>query len=955
MKKKLAIFLVVMMVLTAVAPSFAATIIVDQPPVGQDAALDELIMLGVLKERRGDDYLKRQDTVVLLSRLMGQEDQAKAYPINHPFNDVSDSFYNGYLGWAYANQYFMGQSSTEFGFGNYITVQQLQIVLLRALGYYLGEFPGWDVVASTANSLGFGASMPGTAIASRGTMATMTTAAIRANYKGTNETLAARLGHEVKMKADDDKLNIVEFRQVDKKVFELECDESILALKNSIMLKRGNITTSIKEITFPTYGKEVARIELNSNVIDTDYTVTITDEKGQVLTSTTRGQRAELTEINITSETAKLKGFDSSESYYVIVNYEKLDQFGNKIAATIDWSGNGTIRDQGGYIEVRGSSQWVMGMQVILTAIGQRTGKAPIVANKTLSVSEPRKAVTLELGDLMNISKSPDEQFLSKDSNDIWVIPVYAYDQDGDLINDVAYFGQKNSSSSNNVILSPTQGVRWYYPLDGEVRDGKEEQVYLKLYLSDISQQLQGGSSYSMYINLVDKNSGANATQLVEVLPNGVTQMSIDVPDLVVAGTPVEFPFVAYNYVGDQVTKYTSIKDSLAYGSTKITKGAKNGFYWEEDANGDAKLMYRDDEHLSSTYATPVYKTLILNGTNPIQLNFTVNPPAVPQGIVGIQDGVYRYYAKDNRILRLGMSDFRFEDQYGMEYENVSLPSGFELVFSGDGNEINNAHDVEIDLNNVGTYTVTATLWQNGSIIDEQTFDFGVLDANDIDSYVVTQIGKVYAPSSPNSSRYGKEVEVKGREAGYDVKLPAGVISNVSAVTEQQYLMVSGSQASGFTVYGTSNGGALTSDRSGQLIVQYSVGGMSKADQQAVVVSPEVPKAVKVELKSAPNALLSGNTISATVEAGDFLVLDKPYKEYSSFGSFLPAFFQVTDQYGMVRTDAVNYMYVKDNSKYSVNNDDYSLIISGTPESGDVFTIVIVTNLGTSELKVVVR
>ena len=50
MKKKLAILLTVLMVLTAVAPSFAATIIIDQPPVGQDAALDELIMLGVLKE-----------------------------------------------------------------------------------------------------------------------------------------------------------------------------------------------------------------------------------------------------------------------------------------------------------------------------------------------------------------------------------------------------------------------------------------------------------------------------------------------------------------------------------------------------------------------------------------------------------------------------------------------------------------------------------------------------------------------------------------------------------------------------------------------------------------------------------------------------------------------------------------------------------------------------------------
>ena len=953
MKKKLAILLTVLMVLTAVAPSFAATIIVDQPPVGQDEALDELITLGVLKERRGDDYLKRQDTVVLLSRLMDQEDQANVYPINHPFNDVTDSFYNGYLGWAYANQYFMGKSTTEFGFGDFITTQELQIVLLRSLGYYLGEFPGWDVVASTAGSLGFGTSVPGTALASRGTMADFTTSAIRANYKGTNETLAARLGHDVQTKADNAQLNILSFAQVGPKVFELECDENIEALENSIQVKRGNITNSIEEITFPTYGKETARIEMTSNIMDTNYTAMITDTKGQTLSATIVGERPYLADILITSSTAKVLGYTGTDMNKVIINYETVDQFDNEINASITWSGSGSVSDKGGYLEIYSSSSWQLGQTVMITGIASVTGQAPVVVNRSLKVSEPRKAVSIRLGDIENLDEDPDDEYPVQGSNDVWGIPVTAIDQEGDEITDIDYFGSKNSVTSNNVILSPSDGTLvWYYPSSSQVADGKEEQVYVRVYASSFS---ENSVPTTVYVNLVDKNSGASDSSIVELLPSGVNKFIVDEPDMVVAGTPVEFPFEAYNYVGDEVKKYDTLKDSIYVNGNKLTKGEKSGFYWVEKSGGDAKLMYKNTNTSATTQFTD-YATFMANNSNPYQVNFVVYPKANPYAISGLDDEIYEFYAVDNKTIQITEDELLYEDQYGSDYDG-SMPSGYYIQFAGDGDIAGDEESIDLDLNDAATYDFEAELYNNDDeLLDIASFSIRVLEANDIDEFEVTNIGKIYAPDSANSSTYGKKVEVLGYKGNDPVKLPNDVIEDIQAITHSEYLKA---DVPSETVYATSNGGDLDDDISCQLIVKYNIDGQTQVEQQTVTVSPDEPYATDVDIYGKEDANLSGSTLyvdASDVYDGLDLVLTDEYDSDLSYSGYFDAFFEITDQYGVVSKEVVNYMYVKDNTDYAIDNSSYTLDVKKpAAESGDEFTIVCVTADGTTQLSVTVQ
>jgi hypothetical protein len=49
-----------------------------------------------------DDNLKRQDMVVIISRLHKEENTAKSYPVVNKFDDFTqdNSFYHSYISWA---------------------------------------------------------------------------------------------------------------------------------------------------------------------------------------------------------------------------------------------------------------------------------------------------------------------------------------------------------------------------------------------------------------------------------------------------------------------------------------------------------------------------------------------------------------------------------------------------------------------------------------------------------------------------------------------------------------------------------------------------------------------------------------------------------------------------------------------------------------------------------------
>lgn len=155
--------------------------------------------IGVLKGSETGDLmldqnLKREDMVVLISRLYNEEDIAKKYPVKNTFSDVKSSYYKPFISWAVDKGLIIGIGENKFGFNQPIKVQQFQTLLLRVLRR-ADEAKDYTQVPEIAKELKLmeGISVEPTANLKRGVMAAMTLNALRQYPKGSSNTLAQEL------------------------------------------------------------------------------------------------------------------------------------------------------------------------------------------------------------------------------------------------------------------------------------------------------------------------------------------------------------------------------------------------------------------------------------------------------------------------------------------------------------------------------------------------------------------------------------------------------------------------------------------------------------------------------------------------------------------------------------------------------------------------------------------
>ena len=147
-----------------------------------------------------EENLKRQDMIVLLSRLYKDEDKAKNFLAKAKFKDIpeGDKFYGPYIAWAVDKMLVKGMDKDNFGYDMNMTVKEFQTVLLRALGY-IEESGLWSAIPEIANKLGIMANLdinPKDQL-SRGQMAAMTLNTLKLTKKGSTLTLAEVLGIEL--------------------------------------------------------------------------------------------------------------------------------------------------------------------------------------------------------------------------------------------------------------------------------------------------------------------------------------------------------------------------------------------------------------------------------------------------------------------------------------------------------------------------------------------------------------------------------------------------------------------------------------------------------------------------------------------------------------------------------------------------------------------------------------
>ena len=190
MKKSLSLILALSIILSTFVPAFAVSEKDLYEKSGQFLKNEKVLEGSETGDLMLNKNLKRQDMVVLISRLYKEENAAKVYKGKHKFTDITDSFYDPYIAWAVNKDLIHGMSTSRFGFKEEVIVQQFQTVLLRALGYNEEADDNWDNIPQLAEKYNLMENLnakPKEKL-NRGLMAAMTVNALKQNKKNSNKT-----------------------------------------------------------------------------------------------------------------------------------------------------------------------------------------------------------------------------------------------------------------------------------------------------------------------------------------------------------------------------------------------------------------------------------------------------------------------------------------------------------------------------------------------------------------------------------------------------------------------------------------------------------------------------------------------------------------------------------------------------------------------------------------------
>lgn len=192
MKKKFILFLAILLILFTSTNLFAKNLNSKFKKSAEELKSYNIIQGNASGDLMLDKNLKREDLIVILSRLMNDEERAKKFSSETKFTDLkgASKVYLPYINWAVSNGYIHGVTKDKFGYGTFVTVKQYQAILLRILDYS-SEAKKWDMVSDYAVTYGLmdGLDLKPDEYLNRGEMALMTTNALNTPKKGSTLSL----------------------------------------------------------------------------------------------------------------------------------------------------------------------------------------------------------------------------------------------------------------------------------------------------------------------------------------------------------------------------------------------------------------------------------------------------------------------------------------------------------------------------------------------------------------------------------------------------------------------------------------------------------------------------------------------------------------------------------------------------------------------------------------------
>ncbi len=941
MKKSLSLLLAIALVF-GMFYSVAAAATPTPAEAGQ-----QLKDYGIIEGSNGDLMVDstwlRQDAVVVLSRLLGAEADAKAHANDHGFTDVKGSFYNGYISWAKEEKYIKGNNAagTTFGFDKKLSNQEFAAIILRVFGID-------DYDNAVAKGIEFGilpADAKADAPATRGDTFVGIVAALDVEVPGTGKKLGAIL----ELPGFDVAVGVAKVTATGAKKLAVEFNQAVDTEKATFTVKKGAAPVNVSAKSFSD-DKKTATLELATRLTEGDYTVTVGGLTDADLTATVKAVDEKVAKIELSSDTLALGALpNTSGAEKAYISYKVLNQYNEDItkAATtpdITWTaskGSASDDNQGQLTLDTGVANTFYNLTelVVLTGIEQNSS---VVVNATLKVGNKSSVDTVEFQGVWENSGAELNTDTVK-SKDFFVL-FTAKDQYGNSVANANYIYNDLIITSSNPgvvqVLADTVDPTNNITVVGGVGPDSDK---IGIQLTD---PVGTGFDGTATIRVLTKNFGKSYSFDVNVKKaSTVDTIQLQVPTSTIAiGDDVEIPFTAADQNGAAVTSHSALNGPVTLTSTAGTGKLR---FVEDLVNKKSVLKFDASGLAEGKYVLMAYTP---SGKSS-QITVEVKKARVPSVIAATKDLTTNLVK--GATLSVKDANIVVQDQYGKE---VTLDTTFFTNYRieltpNDGNAdkvtgIANivADDTAITLTaaNKGTERVKAVLYSiaDSKVVPGSDFLFNVVvvEKSDVSEYAVDDIAKV----NRIDTNHNVSVNVYGKLAnGSKVVLPSDMYTVNTTIDG---LVYSGGKLDATATDATyiSND---TKEATGNVIVVIDTASGAQDIVKPVVVSKADLAITTVEGKDITTPVtLKNNGTLITGAATDITVAN------------LFSTLKFKDQYGVEISVSSSDVYKTITNLSDADNDSSLTVGTGTNgtvgatitgvERGDSFTITFLTKNG---------
>lgn len=831
MKKSLSLFVASSMVVSMFAGAAYAA---EEKDPG--AILNEL---GVIQGDQNGDLMEdanwsRKNVTVLMSRLLGEAEEAAETEKGHEFTDVTDAYYDGFITWAVEEGLFEGNGDGTFGYGDDMTNQQFYAVILRALGYDTKGPELFATVPDLAVEVGLTTEdTVFTAVPTRGeTYATIVTA-LNTNVKGTSETLGVKLG-------------LIEVTELG-----LGTVKQSGATSVAVPFNRAVTDEEKAELTFK-LSKDGVEYETAATFSEDNKTAVLAAE--YLPTGEYTVEVGEFEAVTVTIVEAVISKIEIGATAVVIADNQKLgivvkNQFGEEVEnASLNVTAyNGTKADD---LSVDPSDYSVdyktelveKDNVIVVTASSTATG---VTATKTFKAQDASAITSMKLETVQPLEGSA--RITAGD--DALVLPYTFLDANGGkvLLNEVV------STTGNSVLIDEIQFI-----------------ISNTTLIDPTSVEIDGDgvitfdaeAAGTVVITALNSKSGASANVTVKIEePQQVGKFQIAGPGKLVAqDESATFNYNAVDNYGAPIAKAEFAKSSVN-GQVSFTTNRGNTVTVVFDSKGELKLNFADES--AKVGSTTVYAWV--DGAISSQVTIDLKAKAVPTKVSGVQTLASTYSIDGTDVV--DVDSVKVLDQYGRTMS--SLPSGTAVVAavtSGTAVTTSVTSGVySIVGDSVGAATVTVGLDTDSDGVAETgttySYKTTVVADDKVVDFAIDAIDTLYAAAGHNALTpgYAKAVAVTGKTAdGKTVAIDQSRF--ITAITSSDLNVVG---VTGSTIFAIDGGEVTVS----------AFKGATKVAELVVKTSEAAPVAAKVEFDTAEYLL--GNGASSAAIKSDLEVFDQ--------------------------------------------------------------------------------